>query len=259
MLIGSLSDVRRKPQLRGAFVPFDLGPALLGFWDADRGVTLTGGKVSAWRDEVAGYTATQAAAAARPIVSETGLNGRYAVEFDGVGTFLGMESVPFPVGAAGSEIWALVRQDDALTNGGTRVVLGYGGSSNQTARAVRRVSGVVGGVASLLSGNGTTTAAISPSGDSFIGHHVVRGVFTSAEYHITQNGTGMRVASAPAAPGLLTGSVRTRIGASVGAGLGSYWTGGMAVVAVTDLLSDVQAAAMTKYMLGRRTPYLPPI
>lgn len=57
--------------------------APVAYWRADAGVTVTGGVVTSWQDQIGGFTATQQFAANCPTLQATGLNGRPAIRFNG--------------------------------------------------------------------------------------------------------------------------------------------------------------------------------
>lgn len=61
----------------GGWSPDDLGDALLGWWDAERAdlITQSGGAVSAWNDNVAGYSAIQAVTGAKPVWDANSFGG----------------------------------------------------------------------------------------------------------------------------------------------------------------------------------------
>jgi hypothetical protein len=80
---------------------------------ADAGVTLTAGGVGIWRNQAeSGDQATQTVDEAQPTLSEAGINGRPAIDFDGLNDFLGL-----PAGAgdfsAGLTVFVVAEQDTA--------------------------------------------------------------------------------------------------------------------------------------------------
>ena len=56
--------------------------------DADYGVTLTSGEVSAWASRVGAFSADQATAGSRPIVADWGWHGHSCIRFDGADDIL---------------------------------------------------------------------------------------------------------------------------------------------------------------------------
>lgn len=233
--IGPSLTVRQR---RPAPAPSDLGAALLGLWTADSGVTVATG-VSAWTDRIVGYVLTQATGALQPAWSATSFGGRPGITFDGVDDFLNLEAVPFPNGAAPCEIWALA--DFSSVDAVARTIACYGGATSQTARTLRRNSGLIG---TNLIGTGASNVSAQTL-QTLSGRHVLRAIVSATAGSIQVDGGDI---PAPIAAIPATGTTRFRVGGSTVAVPNNLWQGSIAAIGVTALLSDVQAAGFTSYL-----------
>jgi hypothetical protein len=226
-----------------------LGPALLGFWDAERidRLTLAGSAVAGWADSVGGHAAAQATAGARPEWQAAGFAGRPGIVFDGVDDYLDLASVPFPAGASPSEIWVLVRQDAATSGTGLRIAAAYGGASSNNRRAITRT--VVSSVnrARTDCGNGSASIMATDAAVDLSGIHVMRGIFEAASVSVQVDGQAIGTPQAVAAA---TGTTRVRIGAATGSA-NNFWHGAINAVLVTGLLTNEQAAWLLRYLKAR--------
>jgi hypothetical protein len=234
-----------------AFSPSSLGGSLLACWDAERSDLITrdgGGLVSSWRDTVGGYDTVQATGTAQPIWSATSFNGRPGIAFDGTDDCLSA-AVPasFPLGAVGSEIWAVVDQLSLDADVNNRSLFGYGGGVNSTARRVLRSRlSTVSRFQSLV-GDGTTTVFVANLTASGNGRHVVRlQVASSASQTDVDAVAGASAAAVPA-----TVATRLRIGAGTGTSPLEFGQMIASAMLVTASLTAEQATALRTYLAGR--------
>lgn len=167
----------------GGWTPDDLGGALIGWIDAEDASTLslTGNLVNSIRDKRnPTIIPAQAVTAKKPIFNATGVNGRPGMEVDGTDDILIYTgAVPYPAGAAGSEIWGLVRQD--TPGGGLGTV--FCSTNGMTGAISRRIGSIsVSGVRRVwaVAGNGSSSTAVYVNTVDFTGIHVARGVFGPA-------------------------------------------------------------------------------
>ncbi|RWC47952.1 MAG: hypothetical protein EOS55_13885 [Mesorhizobium sp.] len=222
-----------------------LGSSLLAWWNADRIdliTTETSGKVSSWRDLVAGLNLVQTTDAARPVWSSTSFNGAPSVTFDGVDDFINLESQPFPSGAAPSELWAVVQQDMPAATAGLFTLFGYGAPNAHrmlirgVVSAVNRFEGLVG-----------TIAPISPA-TNFSARHVLRLQIGAAASTTTIDGADSATASGVPA----TGTTRVRMAGNMAAPPTVFWAGKIRDAIVTGPLTADQASALAATLLARR-------
>lgn len=232
-----------------AWTPRQLGSSLLGWWDAEDAstITLSGATVTSWRDKVAGYDAAQGGSSAlRPIYGASSFNGRPGITFDGIDDELTLASVPFPTGANGCEIWALVDQTALAADTATRTAFAYGGLTATTRRVDRQVSVGVNRGAMVVGDGALGTTALNGSVD-LSGRHVIRGVVTSTNERPDVDGVaGTTESIVPA-----TGSNRVRIGATSATTASGFWQGQVAAALVTSALSATQASQLLTYLKAR--------
>jgi hypothetical protein len=235
---------------RGGWTPLALGSSLLAWWTADRAdlITLSGAAVTSWKDVTHGYDAVQAVSAARPIFSATGFNGAPGLTFDGTDDYLELASQPFPSGAAGSEIWAVVQQSSPAGETIPRILLAYGGDSPTTQRRMGRF--VVSGVNRLTTETGTGSGGPSNtlSTVDFSGRKMVRCIYGPAT--TTPQLDGVAGAGVSAVP--TTATAKFRIGSTANAIPSNYWRGQIRDAIVTDLLTTDQATSIQAYLMNRR-------
>jgi len=230
-----------------------LGADLLAWWDASHTSRIIGSPgVSTWLDAVAGYNLVQATPAAQPVYSATNFGGAPGLMFDGVDDFLNMESVPFPTGAAPSEVWGLVQNDMDAADTTTRNFVGYGGNGVSVSTGVRRIfRTVTTGINRAGAGTG-----LSPSGSvsvtntsvDFSRRHVVRVIFGATE--TTTYVDGIPEGPTAAVPGTL--ALRFRVGGSLITIPTLFWQGPIAAILVTNPLSAAKATGLHNYLMARR-------
>jgi len=213
-----------------------LGPDLLAWWDASHTSRIIGSPgVSTWLDAVAGYNMVQATPASQPVYSATSFGGAPGLSFDGVAQCLALESVPFPTGAAPSEIWGLAQQNALVADATGRTVFSYGGNTSATAvtRILQRI--VTGGAnrGRGIAGDGAGSNTSTNTAVDFSSRHAMRFQIGATELTVTVDGTTSPIVSAVPA----TGTVRCRIGASTINTPGLFWQGVIAAVLVTSPLS----------------------
>lgn len=232
------------------WTPRKLGASLLGWWSADRPdlISLSGSQVTGWKDAVAAYNLTQGVAGARPLYSAISFNGAPGVTFDGVDDYLELAAVPFPTGAAPSEIHAIVDQTALVADTGTKVVFAYGSTVAFTRNLSRNVNAGQNTLAASA-GNGAANVAASQLND-FSGRHVVRGIIDGAQ--VTANADGVSGGPQNVVPA--TAATRTRMGGRTATTADQFFQGVIREVIVTGLLSASQAAALQAYMQTKRKP-----
>lgn len=225
------------------WTPLDLGSKLKAWWSAPvagGNVTLNGSVVTAWTDEVGGYSLRQGTGTAQPIYSSTGFNGIPDVEFDGANDSLYLDGIPagIPTGSTPSEIWAQARSDALSSDTTTDVLFDMGATASGAAdrRTLARLSGsvaVVGDDGMIING--------PLSSD---GYHVWRGVFGATSGRLDMDGT-----QGSTTTGLTptTGTARIRMGATDYSTSQGPWKGAVRQVIITEPLTDDEAALMYAY------------
>ncbi|MDQ5978556.1 MAG: hypothetical protein QG602_1530 [Verrucomicrobiota bacterium] len=233
-----------------AWMPLNLGAALLAWWCADRSdlITLSGNQVTSWKDAKNAYDAVQAVSAARPTWSATGFNGAPGLTLDGIDDCLGMASQPFPSGSDPVEIWGVVQQDALPADTGVRHLISYGGGAATTRRTLSRVvsGGVNRGAAQI--GNGTANPSPANTTIDLSSRHLARSIVTSTTASVSVDASALTSLSVVPA----TGAARLRIGASDGAAPSAFWSGKIRDVVITSALSTDEATQLQSYLLARR-------
>lgn len=235
----------------GGWWPLSLGSALVAWWDAQYGVSLSGSQVTAWADRKIGYSAVQGVSAARPIFSATSFGGAPGLTYDGVDDELTCTDAgllaALPDGAEAGELWAVVQQDAAAADTTTRYALAYGNGSNFARRLGRAViSGVVRG--QLLVGNGSAPSARTIDTVDFTSRHAVRGVVgATASQGFVDGSPSSAMSLVPA-----TVASRLRLGAGDAASAGNFWQGRIRHLVVTAALSAEQTALLQTWSNQQR-------
>jgi hypothetical protein len=224
------------------WTPASLGTLLHAWWDAENGITESGGLVSAWRDRVQGVTVTQGTGTAKPIWSATSFNNRPGLTFDGTDDVLSVASAPFPDGAEPCDIWVLC-DNQAPSGDASRYAFSYGNASGSAQRSIEKVGGFH-RAGCRVSGGGSDVLPVNSS-VSFTGRHVVRGRVGAAETQVDVD----RVAGTPSAVVPTTNQSRTRIGALASTGPQAYWLGQIAHILITEPLDADQADRLYTYLM----------
>jgi hypothetical protein len=229
------------------WTPAALGSSLLGYWDAEDSSSFTqsGGLVSSWRDKVAGYDVVQATGSLKPVYSATSFNSRPGVTFDGVDDVLALQSVPFPIGAAPVEIWALVDQTAAGAVAGSKTIAAYGGGAAATDRRVSRLSNNPTNQIQAFIGDGAAGVSAVNAAVDFTGRHVTRFVIGATATRADIDG----FEGAPSSVVPSTGSLRTTLGATTAST--SFFQGVQSAILVTAPLTSGQAAQLYTYLKTR--------
>jgi hypothetical protein len=230
--------------------PLNLGSALLAWWSADYGLTLSGSAVSAWADRKHGYTLTQSSPAARPIFSATGFGGAACLIHDGIDDCLYNLAATgwFPTGSAGLEMHGVGQQDaPAVSDTALRCFVALGNSSFNTDMRQRRqeVSGV--NRYQITLGNGAGGASLRYDAVDFSSRHLSwqRAESGQVLYSIDGNAPASAVnAKSVTAEQFAIGSLPN--------GSSQYWLGRVRHVILTNLLTTDQAAQLTTYLMQER-------
>lgn len=244
--LNNVARRRKRADLRA-----QLGDALLAWWDLSDQSTLF--------QEAAGTTPvaaasdpigllrdksdndpnySQATAASRPLWQTDG-----TMLLDGTADCLDLASQPFPSGSAPCEVWAVVRQDALAADTGNRTIFAYGSGASLRIRNLRRV--VVSGTNRLgiAIGDGAASQTASETTVDFSGVHVVRMAVGATQTRFWIDG----VEATPLTVVPNTGSTRSRIGAADGAAPAAFWSGKIAMIAVTRALTEAQEAILEGY------------
>lgn len=248
---GAPTFAQRDGLIGPTWSPLDLGPSLLAWWDAERPDLITrdgSGFVSSWRDVVAGYDVTQPTAGLQPVYGATSFGGRPGITSDGVDDVLTLAPVPaaFPIGAAGSELWAAMDQTALPADVTIRVATGYGFASATNRYLARTVgSGINRGLGTF--GDGTVQKASLNSTVDLTGRHAVRAALGPAAVQADVDGiAGPSVAGVPAT----TNNFLRIFGGSASTST-SLFQGGLNLVLVTLPLAQAQADNLA-YFVARR-------
>lgn len=239
----------------GAFTPLSLGAAVVAWWTADDAAsfTLSGAAVTQWRDQKAGYVASQGLSSSRPTYGATLFNGAPGVNFDGTddeltSTTAGLLAA-LPTGTSECYLAAIVEQQRLASNGTRNIIAGYGGASSLSRRAVERsvTSGV--NTASVTVGNGAATVSRDyvalPTFDS---RHYVIARASAAEIGINiDGGTEETVSAVPA-----TSADRFRIGAISNTSASNFFDGVARDIIVLSGPTPAQLAQLSEWALSRR-------
>lgn len=230
------------------WTPADLGASLLAWWDANTGVTETGGAVSAWEDSVAAHTLVQATEGAQPVYSATSFNGAPGITFDGTADYLSVEGVgALPTGADPCEVWVLVDQTALAADTSTRQIFRYGSSASNASRAVQRF--VATGVNRAVIGTGDGASLINTTNTSvdFSGRHVIRAIYGATATSISVDGGALTTTNVVPA----TGTTRTRMAATTAGTAAGFGQGVYAAVLCTSSLTDGEAMRLYAWLNGR--------
>lgn len=213
-----------------AFNPDDLGGALVGWFDAEDASTLnlTGNLVNSITDKRSGLTPSQGVTASKPLFDPAGLNGRPAISGDGMDDGLAViATLPYPTGAAPSEIWALVSVPSNPTE--LKVAFAYGSDSVNSSRRVG--VNITGSAGRAQVQTGTGSAVIQPFGPTrtpFTGAHVLRSVHGATESSAYDNGeTNSAVAGVPA-------TINNRMRIFTGNGTTNFFVGAINSIYIID-------------------------
>lgn len=229
-----------------------LGTDLLAWWDADPatwgskgGVTVATG-VSSWRENVAGYAATQGTGSLQPVWSASSFNGGAGVSYDGTDDVLTCTDATLlaalPIGANPAEMWLLGQQDALVGDTSTRYAFSYGGSNGGTWRGMSRV--VSTGVNRCQGDPGDTDGTVN-----FSTRHVVRFQIGATATDIAVDGNSP--AHLNVVPATAT-SARVRLGSRNSTSAALFWQGQIAAALITMPLSASKAATLQTYLLNRR-------
>lgn len=236
---------------RSGFSPLALGSKLLAWWDASRGITLSGSEVTAWADRKNGSSVSQATSAARPLFSATGFNGAPCLTFDGTDDNLSAESVfSLPTGGDASRVWIVASQDALAADTTARTAFSYGGSSTDRRAVLRQViSGV--SRARAQAGNGTGITNADEVDIDLSSRHLIEAIFTATTVACETDDSGPTTSASAT---VLTGTTRTRIGSLPGASAANFWQGKIRdVIVTTDTLTAGEVADMQGFLLARRS------
>jgi hypothetical protein len=231
---GSIDPTRLGGVVPAAWTITDAGTALVGYLTAKSGVSVTSGLATAIMDSVSGASLSQATTANQPAYSTTSFNGFPGLTFDGVNDNLQISSVPtgWPVGANDGIIMSIVRNDALASNAAVRQIFAYGSSG--TGRGSREIGRFV--VSGVNVGRATNaTQAITSSGDTMSGYHLLTGRFSTPSSGFLKIGLDVddpTDASQTSAGTMATTTTRTRLGSNADSTAAFYWSGawGAAVV-----------------------------
>lgn len=229
-----------------------VGPALKALWDAERlgSLSLSGSNVTSWTDLVGGHVASQSVSGSKPLYVANGFGGRAGLLFDGTDDFLNMESVPFPAGAAASEIWVLMDWIMPPSDTSARTLVSYGGASTSDSRRVQRAVFAGKNVGRISVGTGGSSQSITDTAD-ISGRHLLRGVFGPVSRMIVDAASQASNGDAPN-----SAAVRTRIGARTTTAPAEHAHAVVNAVAIVDPSqpgwSETKAARLSAWMKARR-------
>jgi hypothetical protein len=228
-----------------------LGASLLAWWSADRSdlITVSGAKVTSWKDVKNAYDAVQAVDASRPTYSATGFNGAPGVTFDGTDDELTLASQPFPSAANPSEIWVVLQQDALGADATSRAAFTYG-----AAAANQRMVGRAQGAGSInrgraSTGDGATSQNLTATSPDLSSRHLLRAIIGATETNLEIDGVlGTPISVVPS-----TGTTRARIGSFAATSASGFWNGKIRDILVTGPLTPTQADGLRSFLLPRRS------
>ena len=227
-------------------------PATLAWWRADMRSTLSlsGGKVTAWRDCVSQYEMTQATDAKRPTYSATSFGGAEGITF-GSGLYLELGSSPWPVNALNSMMLVVCDQLAPVSDTTMHVLASYGATAVGQRKVTRSVQGGInrGG---LEIGNGFTVDLFEQARVDFTGRHSVVAYYGDVS---STAGLDDSVFSGTTTLALRTTTGRTRIGADSDVTPSQYCNAIIRDVLIISgaLLSGTDFADYQAWALGRVT------
>jgi hypothetical protein len=173
---------------------------LMGWWDASdaASITATGGSVSQWNDKTGGgYHMTQATGAAQPKTGVTTVNGRNAIQFDGVDDAM-RTSTFLPTGIIRFAMFFVVRADGAQSAAGGYTPFafmhgdGLGGAGLALLLAYNTVIGAVHFQVATMAGTST-----APTSGTHLMSLVRTGGTSSLRYDTVQEATSTSVPPTP--------------------------------------------------------------
>lgn len=226
----------------------------LAWWRADdaSSLTLVGGKVSQWRDQIAGHAMAQGTDARRPVYSATSFAASPGVQFSSADqTYLSMSTSPWPI--EGDEGAVLIVCDQLSPASATvpKTIFSYGNTAF-TQRKVQRL--VVAGVnrAAADIGNTFSTYPIYEGTQNFSGIHAVTAFFgdVNTTVAIEEEFAGVNTLA------LRTEAGRTRIGADALAAPTEYCDCIIRDVVIVDTttMKPGEFDRFVDWAIGRRTP-----
>lgn len=253
-ILGAVFNARDRLRERNVktWTPMDLGGSLIEWWSADRSdlITLNSNKVMSWKGVKAGSDMAQGTDSLRPIYGLTSWNGAPGVTFDGADDFLQCTDAALlaalPIGAAPSEMWALVSQD-APTLDFARIPFSYGGDSSAFRRGVQRNVTATQSLPATTTGNGSGGQNVVGTVD-FIGRHVVRGEFGATATAISLDGIDRQ--SGAVVPN--TQANRVTLGTLSNSGKSNWWMGNSRdFLLINGILSSPDAALLQAFLQKR--------
>jgi hypothetical protein len=191
---------------------YPLGPvSTLAWWRADDPdmMTLSGGKVTQWFDQINGYAMVQGTDARRPVFSATSFNGSPGITFSSSAqTWLEMASSPWPVNDAQSMVFVVCDQLTPASTATVKTIFAYGNTAFTQRKVQRLVRGGANRAAADV-GNTFSTYPIYEGTQNFSGRQAVTAFFGDANSTVALGKEFAGVNSLA----MRTSAGRTRIGA----------------------------------------------
>lgn len=230
--------------------PLLLGSALLAWWSADHGLTLSGSAVSAWADRKHGYTLTQSSPAARPIFSATGFGGAACLVHDGIDDCVYSLAATgwAPTGNTGMEMWGVGQQDAPIVSDtALRCFAALGNSAFNTDMRQRRQEQSGANRYQATVGAGGSAGTGSVSGTNFSSRHAMRLRVEPTRFQMSLDGSALNTINNA------KDITATQFGiGSLPNGTAQFWLGRVRHVILTDLLTTDQAAQLTTFLMQER-------
>lgn len=255
MSVGSLGAVRggKRTYVGGNYNPVTaLGSDLIEMWDAARADTIFAltdatytNAVHSWTGIKTGANLAQSTPNLKPWYDPTGLSGSPCLTFNGTSQYLKCTDAALmallPSGTDPCEIWALCSQDVAAADATTRHVAGYANSSVANGRSIARLAVSSVNRARAYMGTGASAGVATDTHVDLSGVHVLRGIFGATQTSIQVDGEAL--ATATVTPATSTPAM-FMVGSIPALAASNWWQGKVAVILITNPLSDDKAAAL---------------
>jgi hypothetical protein len=234
---------------------YPLAPAAsLAWWRADdaASMTLVGGKVSEWRDQISGRAMTQATDARRPVYSATSFSGSPGVTFSSSAqTYLSMASSPWPLAGDQAVVIVVCDQLSPASDTAHKTLFAYGNTAFTQRKVQRLVKAGVNRAAAEI-GNTFSTYPIYEGTQNFSGIHAVTAFFgdVNTTVAIEKEFAGVNTLA------LRTEAGRTRIGADALATPTEFCDCIIRDVVVVNsfIMKTGEFDKYVDWAIGRRTP-----
>lgn len=259
MSVGSLGAVRggKRTYVGGNYNPVTaLGSDLIEMWDAARADTIFAltdatytNAVHSWTGLVTGANLAQTTPNLKPYYDPAGLSGSPCMTFNGTSQYFKCTDASLmsllPTGTDPCEIWVLCSQDADAADATTRHVVGYANSSVANGRSLSRIPVSSVNRGRTYTGTGGSAGVATDTHIDLSGVHVMRGIFGPTKTSAQIDGEALVTATVTPATGI---PALLMVGSIPALAASNWWQGKVAVILITNPLSDDKAAALRSYL-----------